>query len=303
MCIYRSKLILLPKLSIRGTQRQCTRRKEQVCGSGSFVFLILEHCRCARNCFMCPNCRNTLSVVASDPPNTGDGRTPLSFNEPPFFLYCNHCRWDSAEIGITFEKPTGLAGASLLIQFQVFKGFLPNTRLYTAQLQKFEDTAPDSLEFDRLKEHFEPFIRASSLSSSTLTGHAPAHHPSSAAHSHHLHSASITAAASAALARDIPGVSKYNPLARSTSGKAGSGKDRSINKDEMAEYRSRFEILKADAVNMGGGDADTETLRRLKDINQISTMEQRWANSWVTPLQTQYVHRLLHLSNLIYRLK
>ncbi|KAF9046538.1 dynactin subunit 4 [Panaeolus papilionaceus] len=241
---------------------------------------------------MCPNCRNTLSVVASDPPNTGDGRTPLSFNEPPFFLYCNHCRWDSAEIGITFEKPTGLAGASLLIQFHVFKVFLPNTRLYTAQLQKFEDTAPDSLEFDRLKEHFEPFIRASSLSSSTLTGHAPAHHPSSAAHSHHLHSASITAAASAALARDIPGVSKYNPLARSTSGKAGSGKDRSINKDEMAEYRSRFEILKADAVNMGGGDADTETLRRLKDINQISTMEQRWANSWVTPLQTQELRPL-----------
>ena len=33
-----------------------------------------------------------------------------SLNEPPFFLYCNHCRWDSAEVGITFEKPTGLAG-------------------------------------------------------------------------------------------------------------------------------------------------------------------------------------------------
>ncbi|PPR00431.1 hypothetical protein CVT24_004492 [Panaeolus cyanescens] len=219
---------------------------------------------------MCPNCRNTLSVVASDPPSTGDGRAPLSFNEPPFFLFCNHCRWDSAEIGITFEKPTGLA----------------------AQLQKFEDTAPDSLEFDRLKEHFEPFIRASSLSSSSITGHAPAHHPSSAAHSHHLHSASITAAASAALARDIPGVSKYNPLARSTSGKGASGKDRSINKDEMAEYKSRFEISKADALNMGGGNADIETLRKLKDINQISTMEQRWANSWVTPLQTQELRPL-----------
>lgn len=62
---------------------------------------------------MCPNCRNTLSVVPSDPPESDDGRLsiPIStLNEPPFFLYCNHCRWDSAEIGITFEKPTGLAG-------------------------------------------------------------------------------------------------------------------------------------------------------------------------------------------------
>ena len=66
---------------------------------------------------MCPNCRNTLSVVPSDPPDTNDGRlaVPIStVGEPPFFLYCNHCRWDSAEIGITFEKPTGLAGKSVL---------------------------------------------------------------------------------------------------------------------------------------------------------------------------------------------
>ena len=62
---------------------------------------------------MCPLCRNTLSVVPSDPPDTGDSRLAVptgSLNEPPFFLYCNHCRWDSAEVGITFEKPTGLAG-------------------------------------------------------------------------------------------------------------------------------------------------------------------------------------------------
>ncbi|TFY82846.1 hypothetical protein EWM64_g1168 [Hericium alpestre] len=60
--------------------------------------------------------------------------------------------WDSAEVDITFEKPTGLA----------------------AQLQKYEDSAADSLEFERLKEHFEPFLRASS---STL--------PPATAHSHH----------------------------------------------------------------------------------------------------------------------
>lgn len=61
---------------------------------------------------MCPSCRNTLTVVPSDPPDYGDGRpvTVSAVGEPPFFLYCNHCRWDSAEVGITFEKPTGLAG-------------------------------------------------------------------------------------------------------------------------------------------------------------------------------------------------
>ena len=76
-------------------------------------------CRCARNCFMCPNCRNTLSVVPSDPPDADDGRSLVasSVGEPPFFLYCNYCRWDSAEVDITFEKPTGLAGESFSLSF------------------------------------------------------------------------------------------------------------------------------------------------------------------------------------------
>ncbi|KAF9562592.1 dynactin p62 [Agrocybe pediades] len=217
-----------------------------------------EKNRCARNCFMCPNCRNTLSVVPSDPPDTGDSRVsiPISaLNEPPFFLYCNHCRWDSAEVGITFEKPTGLA----------------------AQLQKFEDSSPDFLEFERLKEHFEPFIRASSVSS-THAGHSA---------SHNAHSNSITAAATAALNRDIPGVSKYNPLARSTSGRGASGKDRTINRDEMPEYRSRVDITKASIHGSGGGDADVEFMTRLQDIGQVATLEQRWVNSWATPLQAK----------------
>jgi dynactin-4 len=70
--------------------------------------------RCARNCFVCPACENTLAVVPSDPHEGSDlnaaSNAPVStVGEPPFFLYCNHCRWDSAEVGITFEKPTGLA--------------------------------------------------------------------------------------------------------------------------------------------------------------------------------------------------
>lgn len=62
---------------------------------------------------MCPQCSNTLSVVPSDPPEPPEGsRSPLTISavgDPPFFLYCNHCRWDSVDVGMTFEKPTGLA--------------------------------------------------------------------------------------------------------------------------------------------------------------------------------------------------
>ena len=133
-----------------------------------------------------------------------------------------------------------------------------------------------------MKEHFDPFIRASLLSSSTSTNHAATHNTP-----HSLHSSSVTAAASAALARDIPGVSKYNPLARSTSGRGGSGKDRSRNKDEMVEYRSRVDISKASAYGTGGGEADVEFMSHLEDIGQVATLEQRWVNSWVNPLQTQ----------------
>ncbi|KAG1742310.1 dynactin p62 family-domain-containing protein [Suillus paluster] len=212
-----------------------------------------EKNRCARNCFSCPICRSTLQVVASDPPDGGDGRPSVSLSnvgEPPFFLYCNHCRWDSAEVGITFEKPTGLA----------------------AQLQKFEDSAPESLEFERLKEHFEPFLRTSSLSSVS-------HIPSTS--SHHLPTSSATAAASAALARDVPGVGKYNPLARSRV-----GRDRTANKDEMPEYKSRMEIGVLGQLGSEGDGSDVEALRRMEDVEEIASLEQRWGNSWTTSLRT-----------------
>ncbi|KAG2362943.1 dynactin p62 family-domain-containing protein [Suillus spraguei] len=212
-----------------------------------------EKNRCARNCFSCPICRSTLQVVASDPPDGGDGRPSVSLSnvgEPPFFLYCNYCRWDSAEVGITFEKPTGLA----------------------AQLQKFEDSAPESLEFEKLKEHFEPFLRTASLSSLS-------HVPSTS--SHHLPTSSATAAASAALARDVPGVGKYNPHVRSRA-----GRDRTANKDEMPEYKSRMEIGVLGQLGSEGDGSDVEALRRMEAAEEISSLEQRWGNSWTTSLRT-----------------
>ena len=100
------------------------------------VFFVLL-CRCARNCFLCPNCRNTLTVVPSDPPENVDSRmSPIvstTLGEPPFFLYCNHCRWDSAEVGITFEKPTGLAGASSLPSSPSPAPYVPYMHVYDAE--------------------------------------------------------------------------------------------------------------------------------------------------------------------------
>ncbi|GAA5814736.1 hypothetical protein MFLAVUS_008238 [Mucor flavus] len=93
-----------------------------------------EKNRCARNCFQCPICQNTLSVVAAQEQAqvTSSGPAP-----GPYFLACNVCRWSSQEIDMTFEKPTSLA----------------------LQLQKNEEALPDAKEFDQLKEHFEKHLR------------------------------------------------------------------------------------------------------------------------------------------------
>ncbi|KAH8822540.1 dynactin p62 family-domain-containing protein [Flagelloscypha sp. PMI_526] len=232
------------------------------------LYSVMLIVRCARNCFMCPHCMNTLSIVPSDPHDPGDGRPVVisTIGEPPFFLFCNHCRWDSAQVGITFEKPTGLA----------------------AQLQRFEDSAPDTLEFERLKEHFEPILRATvhgpgSLAASAIGGPPPSHHG-------HTRTNSITAAANAAnaaLARDVPGVGKYNPLASSTRSIGSTNKDRTPNRDEMPEYRARIDSAAGSSRGGGGGEVDVEFLRGLESIDEVATLEQRWTNSWTSPLQSR----------------
>lgn len=145
------------------------------------------------------------------------------------------------------------------------------------QLQKTEDSAPDSLEFDRLKDHFEPFIRASSLSSQSTT--SASHHSS-----HATHVNPITAAASAALARDVSGVGRHNPLARSRG-----GRDKGIPKDEMPEYRSRVEIGGLGLVGMGGGEGDVDLLKTLEEMSEVAALEQRGVGSWVPSLHSKCV--------------
>jgi hypothetical protein len=134
------------------------------------------------------------------------------------------------------------------------------------QLQKHEDSAPEALEFERLKEHFEPLLRAAT-SSTTHSAHIP-----------HSHSNPITAAASNALARDIPGVARYNPLTRSHR------RDKTAPKDEMPEYRSRLDVASVGTVG-AGGEADVDFLRHLETVDEVASLDQRWFSSWAAPLQ------------------
>ncbi|KAI8350078.1 dynactin p62 family-domain-containing protein [Mortierella sp. GBAus27b] len=98
----------------------------------------MEKHKCSRNCFECPLCQNTLSVVSEDPDagqyTTGAAPTGL------YYLNCNMCLWNSLSIGMTFQKPTGLA----------------------AQFQKVDEASPDVLEFGRLKDHLEKHFRNNS---------------------------------------------------------------------------------------------------------------------------------------------
>lgn len=142
--------------------------------------------RCARNCFICPQCQHTLSAVATDPPTSSYGDDPgapsASFGEAPYFLSCSCCRWDSKQVGITFEKPT----------------------LMAQQLHQAESSPPELLEFDRLKEHFEAYLKAQSQSQ-----------PPPASHHGRRTSATLGAgssaqlAASLALSKEVPSVTRY----------------------------------------------------------------------------------------------
>ncbi|KAJ3228208.1 hypothetical protein HK099_005218 [Clydaea vesicula] len=112
-----------------------------------------EKNRCARNCFECPICLNTLSVISSvdpekepSPPTWADraSSTPNSLHSPGLsagnvhYLLCGLCRWDSLEINLKFDRPTGLA----------------------IQLQKTEDDRDDVKEFENLRDHFEQIFRS-----------------------------------------------------------------------------------------------------------------------------------------------
>jgi dynactin 4 len=138
------------------------------------------------------------------------------------------------------------------------------------QMRKYEDSAPDSLEFERLKEHFEPYLRSQLASSSAIQ--------SGLIGTHSLNP--VTAAASFALAREIPGVSKFT--------RSRSGRVEKSAKEDLPEYRSRIEV----GVGSYGTeqvDEDIEFMRLLEEIDETAPVEQRWVNSWTPSLHSRFV--------------
>lgn len=195
-----------------------------------------EKNRCARNCFECPCCQHTLSVIASDLNSdlarSLDPADPVaSQGEPPYYLTCSSCRWDSKSVGLVFEKPTGLS----------------------LQLQRTEDNAADVLEFDRLKDHFDPYLkaqtqaaitsaaigsgssssRARSLPSSTASASSSSNATSSSrsARATAARNAATAALQSSKLVRDLPHLLHSKHSATST-------RSAPIEPDELKKYRA-----------------------------------------------------------------
>ncbi|GAA5822705.1 hypothetical protein JCM3770_003375 [Rhodotorula araucariae] len=232
-----------------------------------------EKNRCARNCFQCPQCDHTLSVVASDPdPSLPPSTAAASVGEPPYLLTCNFCRWDSKEVGITFEKPTGLS----------------------LQLQKAEEPSADLVEFDHIKDHLEPFLRRSQAQANHAPHGAGAAAPSSSA---------VASTASAQLYKDIPSFSsRYGGtgslFAGATRARHGGGEAASA-RDELARYASMYpargggpgsekENRRAREAAKGKSvDRDAElvqALRGLTALEEVASVERRWATGWNAPM-------------------
>ncbi|ORY06130.1 dynactin-like protein Arp1 p62 subunit RO2 [Clohesyomyces aquaticus] len=58
--------------------------------------------RCTRNCYNCPVCTSPMTV------NTLEDPTDPSSSGGPWILACPYCQWSTVEIGIEFEKHTGI---------------------------------------------------------------------------------------------------------------------------------------------------------------------------------------------------
>ncbi|KAI0887166.1 uncharacterized protein GGS22DRAFT_105710 [Annulohypoxylon maeteangense] len=68
--------------------------------------------RCTRSCFQCPICIGPLAVQslesAPEPSLlTAEGQGPVP-PSGPWILACSYCNWNSAEIGVKFDKPQGI---------------------------------------------------------------------------------------------------------------------------------------------------------------------------------------------------
>lgn len=94
MCPGRNCIGILSNVFIRSSTYFHQSRWQQV-----FSFIGVSDDRCVRNCFQCPICFSGLSVFPNEETQAA-----------PYTLNCTYCQWSSSEIGIEFEKPTGISG-------------------------------------------------------------------------------------------------------------------------------------------------------------------------------------------------
>ncbi|SCV67629.1 BQ2448_5240 [Microbotryum intermedium] len=213
-----------------------------------------EKNRCARNCFQCPQCSHSLSVVPSDPdPSHPPTSAAASIGEAPYFLSCTVCRWDSKSVGIVFDKPTGLA----------------------QQLQKLDDGSSELAEFDRLKDHFEPYIRRGQAHASALT--------SGALDASTMPSSTSSTIASSVL-KDIPGLgNRYAHLLGGIGTRSGKGAE-ALNgaRDELEPYKTL--VPAKGSVEKGKGvERDDELVHKMQGLQyfeEVAALDKRWTNSW-----------------------
>ncbi|KAI9099470.1 dynactin p62 family-domain-containing protein [Phlyctochytrium arcticum] len=108
-----------------------------------------EKNRCGRNCFECPVCQATLSVISTVEPTPKDAEDVEPAERPQansHYLGCSSCHWDSREVGLEFERPTGIA----------------------TQMQPLEDMRADIKEFENLRQYYEKFVKSKDTTSSSM---------------------------------------------------------------------------------------------------------------------------------------
>ncbi|KAF8418810.1 dynactin p62 family-domain-containing protein [Tirmania nivea] len=110
--------------------------------------------RCTRNCFQCPICFASVSVMSSSDIGSGASAATTTLGPSgeqvtaptgPYSLTCSYCHWSSKEIGLEFDKP-----ANLTAQFakQLKAAATENPKPKYAEFSTYEEN------FAKLKLHY-----------------------------------------------------------------------------------------------------------------------------------------------------
>lgn len=129
-----------------------------------------------------------------------------------------------------------------------------------------DDLSAPTLEFDRLREHYEPLLRPQT--NAALSTHGRTHVSSS------------IAAASSALKRNVPSL-RTKP--RYSAGRPVDPPKTSGDGDELKPYRARGEArIEAGITTPAclGEDDSVDWLSQVEDLDGVADLDSRWTSSW-----------------------